>query len=67
MLLLIWLSLPLRKKRLERVRYKMGVTGFDWVPTVICARQREAMVSVKTLKQLNANDDIELQDFALAA
>ena len=45
----------------------MGVTGFDWVPTVICARQREAMVSVKTLKQLNANDDIELQDFALAA
>ena len=52
---------------LARVVVAKGVTGFDWVPTLLRARQWEAMVTVKTLKQLNANDDIELQDFALAA
>ena len=45
----------------------MGPFGFDWVGILIRARQWEAMVTVKTLKKTNANDDIELQDFALAA
>jgi hypothetical protein len=34
---------------------------------MMCARQWEAMVTAKTLKTINANDDVELQDFALAA
>ena len=43
------------------------MTGIDWVWKIIHARQWEAMVTVKTLKNTNANDDVELQDFALAA
>jgi hypothetical protein len=43
------------------------VTGIDRVRIIIRARQRAATVSVKTLKTINANDDVELQDFALAA
>ena len=34
---------------------------------MICARQREAMVSVKTLKKIIANIDIEHDALALAA
>ena len=45
----------------------MGPFGFDQVRISIRARQWEAMVTVKTLKNTNANDDVELQDFALAA
>ena len=41
--------------------------GIDWVQISLRARQWEAMVTVKTLKNTNANDDVELQDFALAA
>ena len=50
----------------EIIEY-LGPFGFDWVWKIIRARQWEAMVTVKTLKNTNANDDVELQDFALAA
>ena len=45
----------------------MGPNGIDQVGIVIRARQWEAMGTVKTLKNTNANDDVELQEFALAA
>ena len=51
---------------IEYVEYK-GANGVDQVRKIIRARQWEAMVTVKTLKNTNANDDVELQDFALAA
>ena len=51
----------------EKSRKGQGPNGFDQVRKTIRARQWEAMVTVKTLKNTNANDDVELQDFALAA
>ena len=43
-----------------------GRKGFDKVSKTLHARQREALVSVKTLKNLNANIDVE-NAVALAA
>ena len=51
----------------EKSRKGQGPIGIDQVRKIIRARQWEAMVTVKTLKNTNANDDVELQDFALAA
>ena len=43
-----------------------GCTGFDWVVKLMCARQRAATVSVKTLKLISANTDT-YSEYALAA
>ena len=46
--------------------YFRGRNGIDRVLTTLCARQREAKFSVKTLNNLNANIDVE-NAYALAA
>jgi len=43
-----------------------GRTGFDLVMKLICARQRAATVSVKTLNLISANTNTYF-DYALAA